>query len=187
MEGATVIGTAQVVFVSGRPDAASGQPTITYSPPGVAPLDLTLDFSKDVTSVPAGALSTLKYVSHNGVPPGDLSDVSFDTSGTMLLTYSSGETVKGFQLLLARFDTLAAVAARGDNQFDAIQGSAWRHGVAGSDGFGSVKGGSIEISNVDLAQQFSDIVIMQRGYQAASQVISTANEMLQQLFSMRGK
>jgi flagellar hook protein FlgE len=45
----------------------------------------------------------------------------------------------------------------------------------------------LELSNVDLSQEFSDLVIKQRGYQACSQVVSTANEMLQELFNMRSK
>jgi len=50
-----------------------------------------------------------------------------------------------------------------------------------------LRSGTVEISNVDLSQEFSDLVIMQRGYQASSQVISTANEMLQELFRMTGR
>ena len=64
---------------------------------------------------------------------------------------------------------------------------AWHAGISGNGGFGAVKSGVIEISNVDLSQEFSDLVVMQRGYQASSQIISTANEMLQELFAMRGK
>lgn len=58
---------------------------------------------------------------------------------------------------------------------------------AGSGGFGKVQSGSIEISNVDLSREFSDLVIMQRGYQASSQIVSTANEMIQELFAMKNK
>ena len=52
-------------------------------------------------------------------------------------------------------------------------------------GFGSVRAGSVEISNVDLSQELSDMVIMQRGYQASAQIVSTANDMLQELFGMK--
>ncbi|MNW04940.1 Flagellar hook protein FlgE [compost metagenome] len=75
----------------------------------------------------------------------------------------------------------------GNNQFDVLNKDAWHFGRAGEGAFGNVVSGRVEISNVDLSQEFSDLVIMQRGYQASSQVISTANEMLQQLFSMKGK
>ena len=59
--------------------------------------------------------------------------------------------------------------------------------VAKQSGFGAVRAGYIELSNVDLSKEFSELIIMQRGYQASSQIVSTANEMIQQLFSMRGK
>ena len=67
-----------------------------------------------------------------------------------------------------------------------MKGQAFQ-GVAGEGSFGSLRSGTVEISNVDLSQEFSDLVIMQRGYQASSQVISTANEMLQELFRMTGR
>jgi flagellar hook protein FlgE len=53
--------------------------------------------------------------------------------------------------------------------------------------FGKINARSIEMSNVDLSQQFSEMIITQRGYQASSQVITTANEMVQQLLDMRGR
>ena len=82
---------------------------------------------------------------------------------------------------------LDAVESVGSNQFDATNSLAWHTGLAGDGGFGSVRSGMVELSNVDLSQEFSDLVIMQRGYQASSQVISTANDMLQELFQMKSK
>ncbi|HVE52171.1 MAG TPA: flagellar basal body rod C-terminal domain-containing protein, partial [Ramlibacter sp.] len=78
-----------------------------------------------------------------------------------------------------------AVGSVGNNAFEVKDGRAWQTGVAGEQGFGSVRAGMVENSNVDLSQQFSDLVIMQRGYQACSQIVSTANDMLSELFSMR--
>lgn len=71
--------------------------------------------------------------------------------------------------------------------FGEAGGVAWEHGVAGEGGFASVRAGSLEMSNVDLSREFSDLVIVQRGYQASSQVVSTANEMIQELFGMKQK
>jgi flagellar hook protein FlgE len=53
--------------------------------------------------------------------------------------------------------------------------------------FGSLRAGSVELSNVDLAREFSELIVVQRGYQASSQVISAANEMIQQLGEIRGR
>jgi flagellar hook protein FlgE len=65
--------------------------------------------------------------------------------------------------------------------------TAWETGAAGTGAFGAIRSGVVEISNVNLSSEFSDLVIMQRGYQASSQVVSTANEMLQELFSLKGR
>jgi flagellar hook protein FlgE len=187
LDGTDVVGSGEVSFTNGRPDPDTAKVSITYSPPGLEAIPLTLDFSTDVTSFASGNLSSLAVTSQDGFTPGALTGVSFDSLGTMVLTYSNGQTVKGMRLALGRFDSLDAVAANGNNQFDATNSLAWHNGMAGEGGFGSIKSGMVELSNVDLSQEFSDLVIMQRGYQASSQVISTANDMLQELFSMKSK
>jgi flagellar hook protein FlgE len=187
LDGVTVVGTGQIVFVNGRPELANSSVSVTYTPAGLQGIPLTLDFGTDVTSFASGNLSTLAVTSQDGYLPGALTGVSFDTIGTLVMAYSNGQTVKGPRLSLGRFDTLDAVAASGNNQFDATDSLAWHTGMAAEGGFGSVRSGMVELSNVDLSQEFSDLVIMQRGYQAASQVISTANDMLQELFQMKSK
>ena len=186
MDGTTVVGTKQLIFQNGKATAATEKLSFTYTPAGQAAQALTLDFSTDVTSFASGTLSTLAFASQDGFAPAGLSSAAFDATGTLVLTYANGQTEKGVRLSLGRFDTPEAVGALGSNQFEVLDGSAWHTGVAGTD-FGSVRSGYIEISNVDLSQEFSDLVIMQRGYQASSQVISTANEMLQELFSMKSR
>jgi flagellar hook protein FlgE len=54
-------------------------------------------------------------------------------------------------------------------------------GAPGKDAFGSITARSVESSNIDLSTQFTDMIVVQRGYQASSQVLTVANEMLQQL------
>ncbi|MBL8515557.1 MAG: flagellar basal-body rod protein FlgF [Betaproteobacteria bacterium] len=189
LDGTTVVGAAQqIIFASGVPTAATSTLNFTYTPPGfTAPMNVTLDFSTDVTSFAAGTLSTLAMTSQNGFQPGGLTRVSFDASGTLVLTYANGQTTNHGQLALARFDTEDGVVAVGDNQFQASSGAGWQTGTAESGSFGAVRGGVVEISNVDLSQEFSDLIVMQRGYQASSQIITTANEMLQELFQMKGR
>lgn len=187
MDGTTEVGTGRLVFLDGRPVAADAKVSVTYQPAGQHEMPLVLDFSGEVTSFASGNLSTLAMSRQDGFTAGALSKISFDTSGVLTLTYSNGQTVKGNRLALGRFDSLSAVTVDGDNEFRALDDRAWHHGVGGDSAFGSVRSGVIEISNVDLSQEFSDLVIMQRGYQASSQVVSTANDMLQELFSMKGK
>jgi len=185
LDGTVVIATSALVFSDGKPVPATAKIPITYSPAGQPPMALTLDFSTDVVLFSGG--TQIKMASQDGVAPGTLSGAVFDDTGALRMSYTNGQTVKGARLALARFSSPDAVEALGGNQFDVLDKSAWRLGSAGEGAFGKIASGRVEISNVDLSQEFSDLVIMQRGYQASSQVVSTANEMLQQLFSMKSK
>lgn len=187
LDGSTVVGTSEIVFVDGRPTAATSRLTFTYTPSGQPAQALVLSFGADVTSFASGDLSTLAMTSQDGYAPGSLSQVAFDASGTLVATYTNGQTAKGPRLALGRFSTLDAVESLGGNLFGEAGGIAWELGGAGDSGFGSVRAGMLEGSNVDLSREFSDLVVMQRGYQASSQVISTANDMLQELFGMKRK
>lgn len=187
LDGTTVVGGGQIAFNNGMIDPANSKISVTFSPAGVASVPLTFDFSQNVTSFASGNLSTLAFSKQDGYGAGSLTGVSFDAAGALVMAYSNGQTVKGTRLALSRFTSLDGVAASGNNEFDATNPLAWRNGQAGEDGFGAIRSGAIELSNVDLSREFSDLVIMQRGYQASSQVISTANEMLQELFQMKSK
>jgi flagellar hook protein FlgE len=187
LDGATVVGSGEIVFSGGVPDPAHATVDITYTPAQGSAMPLTLDFSSNVTSFASGSLSSLAFASQDGWGPGALTGVSFDAAGTVVMAYPNGQTVKGAQLALGRFDSLEGVTPLGNNEFDATNPLAWHTGVARSAGFGAVQSGAIEMSNVDLSREFSALVIMQRGYQASSQVISTANDMLEQLFQMKQK
>ncbi|HEY9024254.1 MAG TPA: flagellar hook-basal body complex protein [Burkholderiaceae bacterium] len=185
-DGTTEVGTGKLEFPSGEIDPNASTITFSYQPANHASQSITLDFSSDVTSFASGTSSTLAQTTQDGIAAGELTGVTFDATGTIVYAYSNGQTTKGNRLQLARFDTTDAVKTDGENQFDATNTALWHMGLAGDQGFGNIKSGVVEVSNVDLSQEFSDLVIMQRGYQASSQVVSTANEMLQQLFSMTG-
>lgn len=187
LDGSTSAGVSELVFEDGRPSAGSGKLSFTYTPAGGAAQPLTLDFSRDVTSFASGSLSTLAMTSQDGFGPGALTKLAFDATGTLVATYSNGQTSKGARLVLGRFATPDAVQDLGGGLFAEADGMAWQLGAAGDAGFASVRAGALEISNVDLSREFSDLVIMQRGYQASSQIVSTANDMLQELFGMRHK
>jgi flagellar hook protein FlgE len=187
LDGTSSVGTGTIVFSDGRPVPANSTVSLTYTPAGLAAVPLVLDFSTDVTSFASGTLSTLAFGSQDGYVPAAMTGVSFDDLGVLVMSYANGQTVKGSKLSLGRFDSLDAVEAVGNNSFAATNSLAWHTGVAGDGGFGKVRSGMVELSNVDLSHEFSDLVIMQRGYQASSQIVSTANEMLQELFNMKSK
>jgi flagellar hook protein FlgE len=186
LDGSTEVGTGTIVFADGKPVPGSARVSVTYKPSGQAALPLVFDFSGDVTSFAAGDLSTLAMSTQDGFAAGALTSAGFDTSGALALAYSNGQTIKGIRIAMARFDSTEAVTSTGNNEFTALDSGAWHVGASGG-AFGAVKSGVVEISNVDLSQEFSDLVIMQRGYQASSQIVSTASDMLQELFAMKAK
>jgi len=186
LDGTTEVGTGTITFVDGKPVLASAKLSVVYKPAGQAEVPLLFDFSSDVTSFASGDLTTLAMAEQDGYGAGALTSAGFDANGALALVYSNGQTVKGIRVALAQFDSVDAVAAGGDNAFEAVDEGAWHIGLPG-DAFGAVRSGVVEISNVDLSQEFSDLIITQRGYQAASQIVSTANEMIQVVFDMKAR
>lgn len=183
-DGTTTVGTGTIVFQNGVPVAGSDKISLSYTPANGSPVPLTLDFSTNVTSFDSGSTSSLAITKQDGYGVGTLTQASFDATGTLVLTYSNGQTVKNKQLALSQFRSEDDAESIGNNEFASKGSGLWQVGVAGKGIFGSVRSGQLEMSNVDLSQEFSNLVIMQRGYQACSQVVSTANDMLSTLFNM---
>lgn len=186
-DGATTVATGEIGFVNGLPDPAASKLSFTYSPAGVAAVPLTLDFATDVTSFAAGTTSTLAVNKQDGFTSGGLTSVGFDAQGRLKLEYANGQSTTGLQLAIARVDNNDALEPLGGNLFGSKDKSATHMGFAGGDSFGKVSSGIVELSNVDLSQEFSELIITQRGYQAASQIVSTANEMIQVVFDMKAR
>jgi flagellar hook protein FlgE len=185
-DGTTTVGTGTIVFSNGLPVAGKNTVSLTYSPSGVPPIPLTFDFSTNVTSFSAGTTSTLALQKQDGYGAGSLTNTALDAEGYVVATYSNGQTVKGARLALAKFDSDLNLVEVGGNNFVNGNSSSVHYGYASANSFGKLTPGSVEGSNVDMAQEFSNLIVMQRGYQAASHVISTANDMIQDLFDMKG-
>lgn len=182
----TAVATGSINFVGGAPDPAADTMTFNYTPSGGTAISIKLDFSTDVTSYANGNVSSLAVTSQDGYGAGSISATTFDGDGKLSITYSNGQTVKGGQLVLAHFDSTLGLTQVQGAQFKADDASVVHYGRPGANGLGSIEASEIEGSNVDLSGEFSNLIVMQRGYQASSNVISTANEMLQQLFDLHG-
>ena len=122
----------------------------------------------------------------DGLAFGGLISLSFNRDGVLELQYSNGESATGARLALAWLNDLQALQQLGDGLFEIDDPRRLRLAAANTDGLGEIVAGSVEISNVDLSQEFSDLVIVQRGFQVSSQVVSIANEMIQQLIDSTG-
>lgn len=184
-EGATNLGTGTMKFQNGLPVAGDSTVNISFAPQGGAASSLAISPGTDVTGYSLGAESTLAVKTADGYASGSVATQALDAQGKLSIGYSNGQSAQPFQLALARFQSMEGLEQVGGNLFATHVGTAVqidRTGAAGD----SLVAQSVEISNVDLSQEFGDLIVQQRGFQASSQIVSTANEMLQQLFEMKG-
>ncbi|TAH63138.1 MAG: flagellar hook protein FlgE [Gottschalkiaceae bacterium] len=122
----------------------------------------------------------------NGNTAGNLDGFAIDATGTVIASFTNGERKSLGQLILAKFDNAAGLQKIGNNFFiDTRNSGEPQVGRAGSSGFGDIAPGSLEMSNVDLSLEFTEMITTQRGFQANSRVITTSDEMLQELVNMK--
>ncbi|HHV35324.1 MAG TPA: flagellar hook protein FlgE [Syntrophomonadaceae bacterium] len=157
--------------------------SITFTPPGSDQLTINLDFSK-LTQY--GSPFSADIESQDGYKSGTLESFAIDQSGSIEGVFSNGVSRRLGQIALSRFTNPAGLFKEGNSLYSVTSNSgAPNVNIAGSSGFGTVKPGSLEMSNVDLSSEFTDMIITQRGFQANSRVITTSDEMLQELVNLK--
>jgi flagellar hook protein FlgE len=146
-------------------------------------------YKVDVTDLTSySGLSDARVFDTNGQSAGALTSVSYSVSdtGAIIGVYSNGLKETLGQVAMATFKNVNGLEKVGDSGFRSTVNSGYAQvGTPGSAGMGSVVSGALEMSNVDLAQEFTNLVIAQRGFQANSKVITTSDEILQDLVSMK--
>jgi len=122
----------------------------------------------------------------DGYTKGDLRSVSIDQTGVINGAFSNGITKKLGRVALATFQNPTGLTAKGGNLFQESPNSGdARIGPPGEEANGVLIPGSLEMSNVDLAEEFTEMIITQRGFQANSRLITTSDEMLQELANLK--
>jgi flagellar hook protein FlgE len=153
---------------------------------GANPLSINLDFGS-LTQL-AEADSSAELINQNGFPMGSLESgrVSFDTNGVITGYYSNGLRKTLGQVALAIFNNPGGLMKVGQTLFEESNNSGVAQlGPANSGGRGSFAPANLEMSNVELAQEFTEMITAQRGFQANSRVITTSDEMLQELVNLK--
>jgi flagellar hook protein FlgE len=161
--------------------ASTGTLAFTF-PDGATSTTPAIDFSQmsqfSGTSQPAGQA--------DGFTSGTLVTFAVGNAGQLSGVYSNGQTQLLGQIALANFLNSAGLIRAGQNNFAATSASgAANVGTAGTGGRGTVTTGALEMSNVDLATQFTGMITAERGFQANGRVITTSDEMLQELVNLK--
>jgi len=147
-------------------------------------LDATGVSLGDITGYASESGTTFQY--QDGYPAGSLRSISVDETGVVTATYSNGEMTPMFQVALVDFPSYDGLAKMGRNLYaESIASGQALPGVAGTGRLGSVAPSSLEMSNVDLAEEFVKMITTQRAFQANSRVITSSDEILQELINIK--
>ena len=115
-----------------------------------------------------------------------LESYSVDDSGMIIGSYSDGNSYQLGRIALTSFNNPDGLEKQGGNLYNGTANSGTPIlGSPGEEGFGMVRSGFLEMSNVDLANEFTDMIVTSRAYQANSRAITTSDEMLQELLNLK--
>jgi flagellar hook protein FlgE len=184
--GATV-GTKTLKFTGSSVDPKAAKLVFTANPELADPLSVEFDFSSGVSSFSSGTVSTLRAASVDGSAVGALTTVTLDEQGQIKLSYSNSKSENVGFVAVADFRDPQQLRRISGGLFENIGSDPGRLLASNTDGIGRLLSKQAEASNVDLSQQFGDLILVQRGFQASSQVVSATNDMIQQLFGIRGQ
>ncbi|HEY2346788.1 MAG TPA: flagellar hook-basal body complex protein, partial [Xanthomonadaceae bacterium] len=188
--GATV-GTGQIQFdINGTLESGSSQINLSLTYGGaVQPVTLNFGTPGSLNGTVSLATSSTPLAAQTVDGHGVLgrTSMSFDENGVLQLSYAGSETRQGPQIALATFQDENALHMDAGRLLSGAAISQRTLGRPNAAGFGGISAGSLEMSNVDLTQEFADMIIIERGYQASSRVMTVSNDMLEQLYnSTRG-
>jgi len=157
--------------------------SINAAPLNAATMSVTVDFSAAKMNASS---SSLLQATADGHAVGALNNLDVNDNGKLVLVYSNGEKVELGDIAIADFQDQQQLTRVGNGLFQNTGGSAFAYKTSGIDGGGKLQSGQVEASNVDLTAEFGSLILIQRGFDASSQVVSASNDMIQALFGMRG-
>jgi flagellar hook protein FlgE len=173
-------GTPQAINIQWTNGAVSSDIEFNFGTPGTVGVGLTdgmTQFASDYN---------VAFINQNGSAVGLRTGVSIDKDGFVLASFSNGATQKIYQVPITTFADPTALESRNGNAFAQTVGSGsfnWR--IANTGGAGRIEPSSLESSNADLGDEFSNMIVTQRAYSANAKTISTADEMLEELLRIK--
>ncbi|MDE2516819.1 MAG: flagellar hook protein FlgE [Rhodospirillales bacterium] len=209
----TTIGSAEVQFgsASGNPVSAGtigafgtttgGITGAAYSAGGAATLTLATNFGSGAQSISlnmgnfgqangvtqfAGTTYSLRNLSQNGVPPGSFTGITTTSAGDIVANYNNGQSETVAQVPVITFANADALQRQNGQAFTATnQSGAAIAQSESTNGAGNLVTGSVESSNVDIATEFSKLIVAQQAYGANAKMVTTADQLLQTTINMK--
>jgi flagellar hook protein FlgE len=179
----TFNGTGQLVSPTTNPTVA-----ISGFADGASTLNMTWNLinSNGTSSLTQDAASSgTSSTQQDGYSSGTLQSYSVAGDGTIQGVFNNGQTIALGQIALASFSNEQGLMRNGSNNFVAGLSSGQPSvGAPNTGGLGSLQGGALEVSNVDLATEFSELIVAERYYQANAQTVTTIDQVMQTAQSM---
>jgi flagellar hook protein FlgE len=133
----------------------------------------------------SGASATSSTL-QDGYPSGTLSSFNIDSNGTIEGIFSNGQTVPVAQIVLASFSNVQGLVRNGSNDFlPSLASGAANIGQPGTASRGTITGGSLELSNADIATEFTQLILAERGYEANAKAITTFDQVTQTAINLK--
>lgn len=187
-----VLGTGTVEF-DGSGTLVVPAADVAFTTPqfsnGADPMTFTWEIYDDdgvpsITGYPIA--SATSSTNTDGYPPGNLTSLMVDQDGLIQGVFDNGQVEQMGQLAIATFNNSQGLLRLGSNLFSETNASgAPSIGAANTGGRGSVTGSALESSNVDIATEFTNMLVFERGYQANSRIITTSDEVIQEALSLK--
>jgi flagellar hook protein FlgE len=189
--GVDVVQSGQLTFnADGTLDPANiipAQPKLPFTPSGGANvMDVSLDFGSGFAGVTqTNSSSVVSALSQDGSASASLSNLNIDQYGNIEGIFTNGDSRTLAQIMVATFPNLNGLISQGDNLYSAYANAGDpRIGELGEETSTTVQSGALEQSNVDLSEEFTKMIVSQRGFQANARVITTADTLLQEITNL---
>ena len=155
--------------------------------------DPSLVFGIATGGIQAPSSTTMRSASNgcliqqtDGYPEGELRSIEITREGKVVANYTNSQNLDLYTIPLYRFTSQDGLIRQGGNHYAASPDAGnISHGVPGSENYGVLSSWSLEMSNVDYANEFAELIITQRGFQANSKVITTSDAMLQKAVEIK--
>lgn len=129
---------------------------------------------------------SVEQATHNGAAPAKLTNLELDGAGSVWATYGSGARVALGQIVMANFSNTGGLKVMGKSTFGATSESGQPlTGTAGTAGFGALRSGALERSNVELTEELVNLISAQRNYQASAKAMETSTSLMQTIMNIR--
>lgn len=162
--------------------------SLAYTPSGANTMNISIDLSKVIQPALPGntTTSSLRMLAFDGYTTGTLTNINVDPRGVITGFYSNGNFREIAQVATANFANPGGLTREaGNNWGESVNSGLALIGAAAEGGRGSIAPNNLEMSNVDISAEFTNMIVTQRGFQANSRIITTTDELLQEIVNLK--